>query len=89
MRITEKTRFAVMLQYLTISENGYPDTDPRYAGERTKTAAGVEISRRIDAVWSIGARFKRAFISAEGYPDGSADADFDGGSASIWVTASF
>ena len=89
MKITEKTEAALWLQYLSLSENGYPATHSNFTSDRVKTTVGVEVNHHFNSVWALGFRLQRFAMAVDNNPADANDTDFDGGTAAFWVSARF
>jgi hypothetical protein len=90
VQITDRMDVKAWIQYLMIDENDYPTTDPYYLSEREKTLFGCELVGRLTARWEAGLRLQGYFMEVDNNPSNSAaGSDFDGGSATLWVSARF
>ena len=89
MKINEKTDVSLWLQRLTLSENGYPSTHSSYTSDRAKTTIGVEINHHFNTAWELGVKLQRFTMAVDNNPVDTTDTDFDGGTASVWVSAHF
>ena len=90
VQITDRMAVKAWIQYLMIDENDYPTTDLYYLSEREKTLFGCELVGRLTARWEAGLRLQGYFMEVDNNPSNSAaGSDFDGGSATFWVSARF
>ncbi len=90
VQITDRMDVKAWIQYLMIDENDYPTTDRYYLSEREKTLFGCELAGRLTARWEAGLRLQSYFMEVDDNPsDSDAGSDFDGGSATLWVSARF
>lgn len=77
-------------QYLMIDENEYATTDPFYLSKRQKTLLGCEVVGRLGKRWEAGISLQWYLMAVDDNPSNAiAGSDFDGGSATLWLSAFF
>lgn len=77
-------------QYLTIDENDYASSDPFYLSKRRKTLIGCELVSRFGNGWEAGLGLQWYLMDVDGNPaNPAAGSDFDGGSATLRLSARF
>ena len=90
MQINDWMDLNAWAQYLTIDENEYATTDPFYLSDRKKTLFGCELAGRINKHWEAGVSLQWYIMNVDSNPSNAlAGSDFDGGSATLWLTAHF
>ncbi|MFZ1985167.1 MAG: hypothetical protein WAU91_12180, partial [Desulfatitalea sp.] len=94
VQLSDRLDLKSWVQYMHIAANDYPPTNyVYYQGKREKSSLGAELAMRLAAHWEAGLRLQGYTMRVEdyeGYYYGTdPGADFDGGTAAIWITGQF
>ncbi|MFZ1987297.1 MAG: transporter [Desulfatitalea sp.] len=93
VQLSDRIDLKAWAQYKYIAANDYPPEDyVYYQSNREKSSLGAELAMRLAAHWEAGLRLQGYSMRVgdyERYYGVDPGADFDGGTAALWITGRF